>query len=118
MTYIVTEFCLGCKYGDCIDVCPADAFHEGPEMVYINPETCTDCDACVEQCPVKAIYEGEDLPEIWMEYIGKNAKASKIYPVITEKCDPLPSAKTYEELTRDKNIKIQEPKFLDRPWDI
>ena len=46
------------------------------------------------------------------------AKASKKYPVITEKCDPLPSAKTYEELTRDKNIKIQEPKFLDRPWDI
>ena len=52
MTYVVTAHCNGCKYTDCVEVCPVEAFHEGPEMVYINPESCIDCNACVEECPV------------------------------------------------------------------
>ena len=62
MTYIVTENCDGCKYTDCVEVCPVEAFHEGPSMLYINPETCIDCNACVEECPVEAIYADVDVP--------------------------------------------------------
>ena len=39
MTYTVTENCEKCKYTDCVEVCPVEAFHEGPTMLYINPET-------------------------------------------------------------------------------
>ena len=47
MTYTVTPNCDNCKYTDCVEVCPVEAFHEGPTMLYINPETCIDCNACV-----------------------------------------------------------------------
>ena len=40
MTYTVTPYCENCKYTDCVEVCPVEAFHEGPTMLYINPETC------------------------------------------------------------------------------
>ena len=26
MTFVVTEACIRCKYTDCVDVCPVDAF--------------------------------------------------------------------------------------------
>ncbi|MBS1133127.1 MAG: Ferredoxin 1, partial [Burkholderiaceae bacterium] len=26
MTFVVTESCIKCKYTDCVDVCPVDAF--------------------------------------------------------------------------------------------
>jgi ferredoxin len=29
MTHVVTEACIRCKYTDCVDVCPVDAFREG-----------------------------------------------------------------------------------------
>ena len=59
MTYTVTQYCVDCRYTDCVEVCPVEAFHIGPRMVYINPETCfqywlsssTDCNRCVTVCP-------------------------------------------------------------------
>jgi formate hydrogenlyase subunit 6/NADH:ubiquinone oxidoreductase subunit I len=33
MTYVVTENCIRCKYTDCVDVCPVDAFCEGPNFL-------------------------------------------------------------------------------------
>jgi len=36
MTHVVTEPCFGCKYTDCVVVCPVDCFHEGEQMLYIN----------------------------------------------------------------------------------
>ena len=30
MTYTVTANCEKCKYTDCVEVCPVEAFHEGP----------------------------------------------------------------------------------------
>src|SRR5206468_4742278 len=62
MSYIVTQHCVDCKYTDCVSVCPVDAFHEGPRMVYINPDTCVNCDACVPACPIEAIFSEENLP--------------------------------------------------------
>lgn len=97
MTYVVTEHCVKCKYTDCAEVCPVEAFHEGPDMLYINPETCIDCDACVPACPVEAIYAEDDVPERYKEYIKMNADECEKYPVITEKKDPLPGALTLEQ---------------------
>ena len=38
MTFVVTEACIKCKYTDCVEVCPVDCFHEGPNMLVIDPD--------------------------------------------------------------------------------
>ena len=63
MTFVVTEACIRCKYTDCVDVCPVDAFCEGPNFLVINPDECIDCAVCVPECPVAAIYAEEDVPK-------------------------------------------------------
>jgi ferredoxin len=98
MTYVVTANCVGSKYTDCVEVCPVEAFHEGPDMLYINPETCIDCDVCVAQCPVEAIYPEDHVPDQWRQYIRLNAEQCEQYPTLSEKKDPLPTAKTLDEL--------------------
>ena len=75
-----------------------EAFHEGPDMRYIHPETCIDCNACVEECPVEAIYADVDVPEKWEYYTPLNAEKCEEYPVILEAKDPLPTARTLEEI--------------------
>ena len=37
MAHVVTSPCFGCKYTDCVVVCPVDAFREGEQMLYIEP---------------------------------------------------------------------------------
>ncbi len=98
MTYVVTQHCVDCKYTDCVTVCPVDAFHQGPRMVYINPDTCVNCDACVPACPVEAIFSEEALPEKFKAYLEINAQGAAANPITNEKVDPLPGAKTLEEL--------------------
>ena len=98
MTYIVTQHCVDCKYTDCVAVCPVDAFHEDERILWINPDTCVDCDACVPACPVEAIYSEENLPDKWSAYLELNAKGCENTPVINEQKSPLPSAKSLEEL--------------------
>ena len=63
MTYVVVELCVDCKYTDCAAVCPVEAFHELPDRLYINADTCIDCDACVPECPVEAIFADTNVPE-------------------------------------------------------
>ena len=92
MTYIVTEKCVDCLYTDCVSVCPVDAFHELPDRLYINPETCIDCNACVDECPVEAIYADMDVPDEFQEWIELNEKAEE-YPVIVSQKDPLKGPK-------------------------
>ena len=98
MTYVVTPYCDKCKYTDCVEVCPVEAFHEAENMLYINPETCIDCDVCVAQCPVEAIYPDDQVPEKWAEWTQINADEYDKYPTISEKKDPLPTARTLEEI--------------------
>ncbi|MCA1817498.1 MAG: ferredoxin family protein [Acidobacteria bacterium] len=88
MTYVVTELCVDCKYTDCAAVCPVEAFHELPDRLYINPETCIDCDACVPECPVEAIFSEPTLPEPFAEWLELNNEAAN-YPVISLKKDAL-----------------------------
>lgn len=85
MAFVVTQPCVGCKYTDCVTVCPCDCFHEGEQMLYIDPEHCIDCEACVPECPVEAIYHEISVPAQWQHYIALNAEAARRYPVITEK---------------------------------
>jgi len=95
MTYVVTENCIRCKYTDCVDVCPVDAFHEGPNFLVINPDECIDCDVCVPECPADAIFADEDLAPEQDKFIEINAELAKQWPVITEKKDPLPDAEKW-----------------------
>jgi ferredoxin len=62
MTFVVTESCIKCKLTDCVEVCPVDCFHEGPNMLVIDPEECIDCTLCEPECPVEAIYS-EDMKD-------------------------------------------------------
>lgn len=98
MTYVVTQHCVDCKYTDCVTVCPVDAFHEGERTVYINPDTCVNCDACVPACPVEAIFSEENLPSKWTNYIQINVDGAANHPVINQKKDPMPGAKSLDEL--------------------
>jgi len=92
MTYVVTENCIRCKYTDCVDACPVEAFHEGPNFLMIDPDECIDCDVCVPECPAEAIFAEDDLPPEQEKFIKINAEMAKQCPVITEKKDPLPDA--------------------------
>ena len=82
MTYVVTESCIKCKYTDCVDVCPVDAFREGKNMLVIDPDECIDCAVCVPECPVNAIYAEEDVPSDQRDFIAENATLARRWPLI------------------------------------
>lgn len=88
MTFVVTENCIKCKYMDCVEVCPVDCFHVGPNFLTIDPEECIDCTLCEPECPAEAIYPEDDLPEGQEHFIEINAELSAIWPVITEAGEP------------------------------
>ena len=92
MPHIVADPCVKCKYTDCVTVCPVDCFHEGENMLVINPEECIDCGACIPECPAEAIFLDEDLPAKWSAYIAINEELSQSWPVLTEQREPLPGA--------------------------
>ncbi len=87
MTFVVTEECIKCKYTDCVEVCPVDCFHEGPNFLVIDPDECIDCTLCEPECPVEAIHPEDDVPAHQREYIALNAELAKLWPVISEKKD-------------------------------
>jgi len=87
MTFVVTESCIKCKLTDCVEVCPVDCFHEGPNMLVIDPEECIDCTLCEPECPVEAIFSEDELPEEQNQLLALNAELSESWPVITEMKD-------------------------------
>lgn len=91
MAFVVTEPCYGCKHTACVAVCPCDCFHEGEQMLYIDPTPCIDCNACARECPTSAIFYEDDVPEHWRDYIELNAEMSRTCPSITERKAPLAS---------------------------
>jgi ferredoxin len=88
MAFVVTEPCFGCKYTDCVVVCPCDCFHEGQNMLYIDPVEGIDCEACVPECPVEAIFHESAVPVPWQEFIALNAEMAATCPQITERRTP------------------------------
>jgi len=84
MTFVVTENCIKCKFTDCVDVCPVDCFHEGPNFLVIDPDECIDCTLCEPECPAEAIFAEDELPENQEHFIALNADLAKSWPIITE----------------------------------
>lgn len=87
MTHVVTDNCIKCKYTDCVEVCPVDCFHEGPNFLVIDPIDCIDCTLCVDECPADAIFAEDDVPAGQEKYLAINAELAPLWPVIAERID-------------------------------
>ena len=98
MTFVVSDACIKCKHTDCVEVCPVDCFYEGPNFLVINPDECIDCALCEPECPIDAIFSEDELPEDEQAFLEINAELAEIWPVITEKKDPLPDAEEWAEV--------------------
>jgi ferredoxin len=96
MAFVVTDNCILCKYTDCVAVCPADAFYEGPNFLVISPDDCIDCDLCPVECPAGAIFQEDEVPESQKEFIELNAELAKTWPRITELKPALADAKKWD----------------------
>ena len=88
MTFVVTENCIKCKYTDCVEVCPVDCFHEGPNFLVIDPEECIDCTLCEPECPAEAIKAEDDLGDDEVHFLELNKELSAVWPVLAEQKDP------------------------------
>lgn len=96
MTYVVTDNCIKCKYTDCVEVCPVDCFHVGPNFMVIDPDECIDCTLCEPECPVGAIFSEDDVPDDMKQFVALNAELSRKWPVLTEKIEAPTDAKEWE----------------------
>lgn len=92
MTIVVTDNCKGCRFTECVSVCPVACFHGDEEMIYIDNEVCIDCSACIPVCPVQAIFSADELPEDKKHWIAINAERAAVLQSIEGKQDPLPGA--------------------------
>ena len=92
MPFVVTENCIKCKHTDCVEVCPVDCFHEGPNFLVIDPDECIDCTLCEPECPVNAIFPEEDVPAGQEAFVALNAELAKEWPVLTTRKDAPPDA--------------------------
>ena len=88
MAYVIALPCINVKDTACVTVCPVDCIHPTKseaafaveEMLYIDPDVCTDCGLCIDECPVAAIFHHEDLPAEWTSFIDCNAAFYKPAP--------------------------------------
>ena len=98
MPFIVNQNCIKCKYTDCVEVCPVDCFHEGPNMLVIDPDECIDCTLCEPECPVDAIKaDTEEGSEKWLEV---NTKYSEVWSNINKKKE---HPKDWEKFKNEEN---------------
>ena len=98
MTFLVLDSCIKCKYTDCVEVCPVDCFHEGPNMLVIDPEECIDCTLCEPECPVEAIKSEDDLNDAEQHFLALNAELSRDWPVISEAKAPPEDADDWKDV--------------------
>lgn len=96
MTFVVTDNCIRCKYTDCVSVCPAEAFYEGPNFLVISPDDCIDCDLCPIECPAGAIFQEDDVPDDQKEFIQLNAELAQVWPRITDVKAPPEDAQKWD----------------------
>jgi len=97
MAHVVTAKCTGCKFTDCVEVCPVACFYELDNQLVIHPDDCIDCTACVAECPVEAIYAEGDVPGDFTANTEFNASESRRLKdsgqaAILKKKAPLPTA--------------------------
>ncbi len=82
MPYVICEPCIGVKDMACKDMCPVDCIYERkadragefPDMLFIDPNECIDCNICEPECPVEAIFPDADVPDEWKGYIELNRR--------------------------------------------
>ena len=98
MPFVVTQACIKCRFTDCVEVCPVDCFHVGPNFLVIDPDECIDCTLCEPECPVEAIMSEDDVPEGMKEFIELNATLSRQWPVISEMKEHFPDADQWREV--------------------
>ncbi|TDJ44225.1 MAG: ferredoxin family protein [Gammaproteobacteria bacterium] len=98
MTFLVIESCIKCKLMDCVEVCPVDCFHVGPNMLVIDPDECIDCTLCEPECPVEAIVAEDEIPEGQEQFLKLNEELSRGWPVITEAGTPPADADEWREV--------------------
>ncbi|AWM36246.1 Ferredoxin 1 [Gemmata obscuriglobus] len=77
MAHVVTAPCVGCRYTDCVVVCPMECFYGDERQLYIDPDDCIDCGACAPECPVEAIFLDGDVPAKWSDFVPLNADRVK-----------------------------------------
>lgn len=106
ITYVVTEACIKCKHTDYVDICPTDAFREGPNFLVIDPQECIDCTLCVAECPVDAIFAEDDVPESQRHFIALNEELAKEWKPIVE-VKPAPPDADFWATVKDK-LKLLE----------
>ena len=104
MPFVVTESCIKCKFGDCVEVCPVDCFYEGANFLAINPDECIDCALCEPECPVNAIKSEDELPEDQYEFVALNRQLSAKWPNIKKKCPPDPEAEHYRNIKNKRHL--------------
>jgi ferredoxin len=103
MAWVITRMCRDCVDQACVEVCPVDCIYayDGddadtfPNQLYIDPEECINCGVCEPECPWEAIFEDEQVPDIFQEDIGLNAKVvdgkdAFSVPEVEEKPKPTP----------------------------
>lgn len=73
MAMVVTELCVGCRYTDCVVVCPCECFYGDERQLYIDPNECIDCEACIPECPAEAIFSESNIPAAYRSAIELNA---------------------------------------------
>ena len=97
MPHIVTDKCNGCKFTDCVEVCPVACFYELDNQLVIHGDDCIDCTACVAECPVEAIDAEGDVPADYQANTEFNATEGRRVKdagqdAIVKKKEPLPTA--------------------------
>jgi ferredoxin len=104
---VVTEACIQCKYTDCVDVCPVDAFREGPNFLVIDPDVCTGCGKCDRECPIPAIYPEDQIPTDQLYVIALNERLARQWPPITKRREALPQAYEWSDVPDKKKYLIE-----------
>ena len=109
MSFFVTEKCIKCKHTSCVEVCPVECFHEGPNMLAINPEECIDCALCQPECPIDAIVSEHDknISEYNRRFIKINERLSKKWPLITVSKKSLKDAKKWEDVKNKEKFLLE-----------
>ncbi len=88
MAFVVGENCVKCKFTNCVDICPVDAFREANEFLVIDPNECIDCSACETECPAEAIFDEKNIPEDQKQFIAINAELARTLNTITQRKEP------------------------------